>query len=367
MSKLYSLPLLVIVILLTNVGTQELRANPSVTTVITVARLVLQGAKDLGLDKAGEHYLGSQWAAFKTVLGPLFGAFPSIMSNGDDRRVGAQQAIQALESDPRFRELIQEQLAGTGSALTNLWIRVDVLETFVLDHERRLAALETGKRTGTPVAVPSAPPESARSSAIKQVINRLIGETGPRAFSGIRGQCLRRGLQECEQFESMVIVPGARTCSVTVARADKPTTARCDFFEPKLWFPKPDPARPNAPTVKTDTPSREVALLTFVEVVQQIDQALPPHWRRRFPEEWSWMQKPEHWPFFVESVTRDARRRVGTRKVSREELASLEADGESAAYTATEPGNGRSALVHYSVTPPFLGSEAMREVIVEFR
>ncbi len=329
-------------------------ASPLVGPAITVAQLILKGSMEMGgLDKAGRYFLGSSWPGFKTVLGPVIEEFPDLLSgNTEKSRIVTQEAIDALKSDPRFHALIESHMQKTAATTTDLWIRVDAVEMALTDHERRLSAIEKAVSTDSSIVIPVARYPREKDS-FKRAMSTLIKEA-PSEFAALCGTCRGKNFSgNCVGSDTIVTLPGARSCQI-IARIpgadDK--IVRCNFFDSTISFTYPKGTTPydvargraKADAVKIFSPSREEALLAFVQLAKRVDEHIPPHWKREFPKDW--VMDPARWPDWKErdrAIDRSSWSR-GLSPMRREEEKSSQ---NSFYYIASEPGGGRRVWVTY--------------------
>lgn len=250
---------------------------------------------NLGLDKAGKYFLGPHWSDFRTVMGPILSKFPDLLLEGTpESRTAAEKAIATLQSDTHFKQLIEKHLEKIGATTSNLWIRLDAVETALAYHERRISAIENALKTSVPISVSATEPQYDRTS-FKQIMYKFITEAGSGAFASLKGPCIESALSGCVMHESTIFPPGARECYIS--KSYDWTFAKCEFFNAKVvyLFEKPKAEVSSAAdlfrkgklkNIEIFTPTREEALLTFVEVVKKVDQHIPPHWEKVFPTHW---------------------------------------------------------------------------------
>jgi hypothetical protein len=375
--------LLVLVLLLQPIGrfTPDANANPAVAKVIMVAKVILYKAVGWGLDKAGEYFLGSKWSDFKEIIMPVLNLFPKLLfDDSEESRVAVEEVIHALENDPRFGDIIEKHLEKIGAVTTDMWIRLDAVETLLEDHERRLRAIETALRDSVPIALEVTEPKYD-SASFKHVLYEFIKHSGVNGFEELKGPCLRQSLSGCEKYEGKIMLPGARACNISTWEKDHKTPiATCWYFESNVRFylAKPvapdkfDPERPGKiDRSEITTPGKEEALLVFVEIVKKIDRHVPPHWKRTSPRHWGWLKDPKNWDQYQlrlkNELKNKEKRESRDRAWSSYERSRERIKNEANYYSASEPGSGRVVIVEYSRSPWSTDPDGLTQVYVKFR
>lgn len=259
------------------------------TALFSIAKLVLNRCVYLGLDKAGEHYMGASWKGFKTVLKPLIDKFPGLLAEGKRREDAAAKAINALDHDKHLQSAILSRLQNLERGQEEIWYRIEGLQAFLADHERRIRKLETLMQV--PVEEAEVLLEvKEEDTTFNMAVHKFLKEARHN-FRNIKGAKLAGN-----KYESLVTLPGAFRCQYS-------NKVVCKFFDTYIsyYYKKPagikrkkthsieDILKWKRDKTKVNSPTREEALLTYVELVKKFRAALPPYWKivkPRHPSVW---------------------------------------------------------------------------------
>lgn len=285
--------------------------------VIAVAIEIVRSAARLGLERAGTRLMAEAWPYFRLVLQPIVRRFPDLLGFGISRERAAQQAADALTSDPSLQQAILERLAKLEEGQELVAAKLHVFEAVLADHERRLQVIERSMRGGPLEQAPLPEPGSDSYSDFRRAVQVFVDQAGAPRFRDIRGAWL----EPEKSFESTVSLPGAEACRI--AGSGQGRHASCRMFRKSFagWGPEL--------TSEGLQEARRLAQVAYQETVQMISFSVPPHWRK----------SQDH---IVGQPTRSEKTPEGGLIIR------LQTDAD--VFLAAEPGNGRRVEVRFQRT-----------------
>ena len=281
----------------------RVQAVPIPPILIELIKTIIGIGAKIGIDKAGEHYLGKDWKVFKSVLEPLIKAFPGLLKKGNEAEEAAKKAFQALLDNPNLITEIEERYIHLGAQQGLILEKMNMFQLGMENYERRISALEDFARTGKFVEQKEALQPKYRFIPFQDALRKFITAAND-DFLIVRGELIKSNY-----YDTKVYLPGAESCRLMFSKGGNDKT--CSYCTPLkemltkkyYWNQNKDNkplSKPSSkscisctmfngilplkhyPTYKSDEikKSELMADMVYQEMVSKINRYLPSGWQK---------------------------------------------------------------------------------------
>lgn len=378
---------------------------------ITLVKAIVSSSINLGLDKAGKAWMPNHWSDFKAlVMSPLIKSYPDLVSDEfetiETRKQAAREALLALDNDKDLQFAILTRLKNLEYGQEEIWDKVQILSLWLADHESRITRIES--ILGIPgyyQKMPDPPNVADESFSIhfgsegsatlveySSIVRKLLQAARHGFRDIVKGKPYERNQYLKDIYNPTLTLPGAEHCHVGIPTQEsfsKSSFYHCTLMQSakgymilrgvqlteneakkypqaESWLqdavknlePRQIYVSPPGMTI----PTWEEALLTYLDTITRIRNALPPYWEEELPEFWESLKEPRNWNGYKLKM-RENPAYYYKRDKKRAPPANWDSYNVSSRYEAKST-DGRSVRVYFSSMGPMEGQKMPRNFYI---